>query len=110
MVWASFRFLESTAFTTVLGAGLLATIDAKGIKGPADNMVSDARKVPNPPSTDKHYIVFLQVMANAGDVGRDLLAVSETNSGNLAKGGVRLPAQPIYSYAWPSCGLCEQAG
>jgi hypothetical protein len=90
LVWASFRFLVSTAFTTVLGTGLLAAIDTKGIEGPANNVVSDTRKVPNPPATDEDYIVLLQVMADTRNVGRDLLTIGETNSRNLAKGGVRL--------------------
>src|SRR5690606_2549210 len=50
----------------------------------------DAGEVADATATDEHDRVLLQVVALAGDVGRDLDAAREANTGDLAERRVRL--------------------
>ena len=44
------------------------TDDPKGVKCPPDHMVTNARKVLDPSTSDEHDRVFLKIMSNTGDV------------------------------------------
>src|ERR1700758_2995732 len=56
----------------VAAARLLTVADALGVQGAADDLVAHARKVSYPPAAHQHDRVLLEVVADAGDVGRDL--------------------------------------
>src|SRR5688572_30539681 len=74
----------------ILGTALLAVLDALGIERAADDVIANAGQVLHTAATDHDDGVFLQVVAFAGNVGRDFKAVGETDARNLAQGGVRL--------------------
>src|SRR3954470_17948819 len=92
-IWAAARrgtggvlpFLDA-----VLRARLLAVAHAGGVERPAHDLVADARQVLDAAAADEHDRVLLQVVALAGDVGRDLHPVRQPDAGHLAKRGVRL--------------------
>src|SRR5260370_25665802 len=74
----------------VTAAGLLAVADALGVQGAADDLVAHAGQVPHPPAADQHDRVLLEVVAHAGDVGRDLDVTGEPDPRHLAERRVRL--------------------
>src|ERR1700728_617354 len=74
----------------VTAAGLLAVADALGVQGATDDLVAHARQVPHPAAAYQHDRVLLEVVADTGDVGRDLDLAGEPDPGHLAKGRVRL--------------------
>ena len=78
------------ALGTIAGAGTLAVLHGRTVVGTADDLVADAGQVAHTTAADEHDGVLLQVVALAGDVGRDLDAVDETHAGDLAQGGVGL--------------------
>ena len=53
-------------------------------------MITHTRKVLDTAATDHDDGVLLQVVADAGNVARDLDLVGEADTGDLTKGGVRL--------------------
>src|SRR5258708_14711929 len=74
----------------VTAACLFAVTDALGVQGAADDLVPHAGKVPHPPAADQHDRVLLEVVAHAGDVGRDLDVAGEPDPRHLAERRVRL--------------------
>src|SRR3954470_12182571 len=74
----------------VLRAGLLAVRDTGRVERPAHDLVAHARQVLDAAATHEHDTVLLKVVALARDVARDLHAVRQAHTGDLAKGGVRL--------------------
>src|SRR5918911_4856216 len=74
----------------VAAARLLAVLDALRVEGPADDLVPDARQVLHTTAADEHDRVLLQVVADPGDVRRDLDAAGQTDTGDLAERRVRL--------------------
>src|SRR4051794_12670964 len=74
----------------VLRAGLLAVADAGGVERPAHDLVAHARQVLDAAAAHEHDRVLLQVVALAGDVGRDLDAAGDPDTRDLAQRGVRL--------------------
>src|SRR4051794_39284188 len=74
----------------VLAATLLAVADAGGIEGAADDVVLDRREVLHPAAADEDDGVLLEVVADAGDVGRDLHLVGQPDARDLAQRRVRL--------------------
>src|SRR5919201_6971133 len=74
----------------VLGARLLAVAHPGGVKGAADDLVADARKILHAAAAHEDDRVLLQVVALTRDVGRDLHAVGETHASDLAQRRVRL--------------------
>src|SRR5438093_526260 len=83
---ALLRFLS---LGPVLGTTLLATLDAHGIQGAADDVVAHSRQVLHAASADEHDGVLLEVVTHSGDVGRDFDAVRQTHARHLPQGGVR---------------------
>jgi hypothetical protein len=75
---------------TVLGTGLLAVRDALGIQDTSDNVVAHTGQVADTTASDEDNRVFLQVVAFAGDVGRDFDAIGKANTGHFTEGRVRL--------------------
>src|SRR6202034_4748781 len=74
----------------VTAAGLLAVFDALGVQGGTDDLVAHARQVPHPAAAYQHDRVLLEVVADTGNVGRDLDLAGEPDPGHLAQGRVRL--------------------
>src|SRR6476646_11443084 len=74
----------------VLGARLLAIVDAGGVERVAHDLVADARQILDTPTAHEHDRVLLQVVADARDVAGDLHAVGEAHACDLAQGRVRL--------------------
>src|SRR5258708_33427213 len=74
----------------IAAASLLAVADALGVQGAADDLVTDARQVPDTAAADQHDRVLLEVVANARDIGGDLDLASQPDTGDLAQRGVRL--------------------
>src|SRR5688500_3435025 len=71
-------------------AGLLAVLHAGGVEGAADDLVADTREVAYPTGAHQHDRVLLEVVSDAGDVGRDLHLTGQPHTGDLAQRGVRL--------------------
>src|ERR1700722_748040 len=69
----------------VLRARLLAVADAGGIERSADHLVPETRQILDATAAHEHNRVLLQVVALAGDVGADLHAVGQADTGDLAK-------------------------
>src|SRR5688572_15334877 len=71
-------------------AALLAVLHAAGVEGAADDVVLHGREVAHRAAADEDDRVLLEVMADPRDVRRDLHAVRETDTGDLAECRVRL--------------------
>jgi len=88
------RGLYEALFTSPFGAvattGLLAVTHTRGVERAADDLVANARQVLHTAASHEDDRVLLEVVANAGDVGRDLDARGQTHTRHLAKGRVRL--------------------
>src|SRR5579862_8665499 len=69
-----FRLLGSVTATS-----LLAVADAQGVEHAANDLVTNTGKVADTAATDEHDRVFLQVVAFAGNVGGDFLAVGQAD-------------------------------
>src|SRR4051795_10529262 len=90
-IWAAARRgIGLLLLHAVLRAGLLAVVDASGVERPADDLVAHARQVLDAAAAHEHDGVLLQVVALARDVDRDLHAVRQPDTGDLAQRGVRL--------------------
>src|SRR5919204_1829994 len=74
----------------VLRPGLLAVADARGVEGPADDLVAHARQVLDAAAAHEHDGVLLQVVALARDVGGHLDRARDADTGDLAQRRVRL--------------------
>src|SRR3954468_18402997 len=74
----------------VLRARLLPVAHARRVERGADDLVADARQVPDAAAADEHHGVLLQVVALAGNVGGDLHAVRQPDARDLPQRGVRL--------------------
>src|SRR3954451_6818297 len=74
----------------VLRACLLAVADAGGVERPANDLVAHARQVLDAAAAHEHDGVLLQVVALAGDVGRDLDGAGDPDARDLAQRRVRL--------------------
>src|SRR5258707_5552250 len=74
----------------VTAAGLLAVADALGVQRATDDLVAHAGQVPHPPAAHQHDGVLLEVVAHAGDVGRDLDVAGEPDPRHLAERRARL--------------------
>src|SRR4029079_15620364 len=74
----------------VLAATLLAVAHAGGVEGAADDVVLDRREVLHAAAADQDHRVLLEVVADTGDVGRDLHLVGQPHARDLAQRRVRL--------------------
>src|ERR687884_2112129 len=64
----------------VLRARLLAVGHAGPVERPADDLVAHARQVLDAAAAHEHHGMLLEVVALAGDVGRDLHAVGQADA------------------------------
>src|SRR5688572_29684512 len=74
----------------VARATLLAVAHAGRVERAADDVVLDRGQVADLAAANQHDRVLLQVVADARDVGRDLVAVGQADAGDLAQRRVRL--------------------
>jgi hypothetical protein len=51
---------------------LTAVLDTSSVQGSTNDVVANTGKILNSSSTDEHHGVFLEVMADATDISRDL--------------------------------------
>ena len=80
------QFLDSQTTARALAAA----IDTRGVGRAAHHVVAHAGEVLHAAPADHHDRVFLQVVADTGDVGRHLDPVGQPDPGHLAQGRVRL--------------------
>ncbi len=78
------------ALGAVAGAGTLAVLHGRAVVRTANDLVTHAGEVAHTTATDEHDGVLLEVVALAGDVGRNFDAIDEAHTGDLAQSGVRL--------------------
>ena len=78
------------ALGTVLGTGLHTTLNTLGVEGTTDDVVADAGQVLYTAAADHDHRVLLQRMTHTGDVSGDLVAVGQTDTGDLTQSGVGL--------------------
>ncbi|EDP62462.1 30S ribosomal protein S7 [alpha proteobacterium BAL199] len=76
------RAVFRTALTTIL--------DALGVKGAANDVIANARKVLHAAASDHDDRVLLQIVTFAGNVADDLKAVGQTHTRDFTKRRVRL--------------------
>src|SRR5437867_1813364 len=69
---------------------LLAALDADGVERAAHNVIADAGQILHSAAANQHERVLLQVVPDAGDVGRHLDPVGEPHARDLAQRRVRL--------------------
>src|SRR3954451_25336917 len=74
----------------VTAASLRAVLHALGVERAADDLVPNTGEVLHTATTHEHDRVLLQVVSDAGDVGRDLDPARQPNTGDLAKRRVGL--------------------
>src|SRR5680860_732594 len=84
------RGMSALLLHAVARPGLLPVAHGGGIQRAADHLVTDTRQVLHTTAAHEHDGVLLQVVAFAGDVGRDLDARGQTHTADLAKRRVRL--------------------
>src|SRR5687768_3513673 len=86
----SMASISALLLGAVAATGLLAVAHTGGVEGAPDDLVAHAGKVLHPAPTHQDDRVLLEVVALTGDVGGDLHAAGEADTGHLAQGGVRL--------------------
>src|SRR4029077_7285177 len=74
----------------VLAAALHPLGDADGVEHASNDVIANARQILHTSPTNQNNRVFLEVVSDARDVGRDLDAVGQTNARNLTERRVRL--------------------
>src|SRR6478752_2239487 len=74
----------------VAAASLLAVLHALRVERAAHDLVADTREVLHAAAAHEHDRVLLQVVADAGDVRRDLGTGGQLDARDLAERGVRL--------------------
>jgi hypothetical protein len=82
--------LSLRAFGAVLAARLLAIGDALAVKHAANDVVTHTGQIFHAAATYQNDRMFLEIVAFAGDVNGDFLAVAQPHAGDFAKRGIRL--------------------
>ena len=85
-----FRFsrIVTVMLATFVGLTATATVHSEAVEGSADDVVAHAGEVLDLATADQNDRVLLKIVPLARNVGDDLLAVCETNLGDLAESGV----------------------
>ena len=79
------RFLR-----TVLGTSLITLLRSSCIKYTANDVVTNPWQVFDPSAANQNNAMFLQVMADSGNVSRDFKTVRQSDPCYFTKGRVRL--------------------
>src|SRR5688500_17920965 len=80
-----FQFLLLRSLRAVLRTALLPPRHADGVERPTDHVIPHARQVLHTAAADQHQRVLLEVVADDGDVGRDLDPVGQADARDLAQ-------------------------
>src|SRR3954447_26158233 len=64
--------------------------NALGIQDATQDVIANARKILHATAADQHHRVFLKIVALAGNVAHNLIAVRQAHLGDLTQRGVRL--------------------
>ena len=75
---------------TISAAGLLSILDSQRIQDPPNHLVPDPWQVSDTSPAHENDRVFLQIVAFARNVRRQLFSIRETNPSDLPECGVRL--------------------
>ena len=78
------------ALRAVLGTALHTALHALRIQSAADDVVTHTGEVLDTAAADHDHRVLLQRMTDTGNVGGDLVAVGQADTGDLTQSGVRL--------------------
>src|SRR5215472_7472124 len=78
------------ALGTVFRTALLAILHTGGVERATNDVVTHTREILHAAAAHEHDGVFLQVVADARDVGGDFDCVRQADTGHLAQSGVRL--------------------
>src|SRR5688500_15566698 len=85
-----FLLLLLRALRAVLRPSLFPPLDADGVERAPDHVIPVTRQVRHTAAANQHQRVLLQVVADAGDVGRYLDPIGQANARHLPERGVRL--------------------
>src|SRR5262249_30787994 len=77
-------------FGAVFRSTLHSSLDTDRVERAADHVIADTRQILDAAAANEHQRVLLQVVADAGDVGRHLDAVGQPHARDLAERRVRL--------------------
>src|SRR5512142_407182 len=80
-VWRRLALRSLRLLGAVLGATLLAVLDAGSIETAAHHVVAHPGQILHAAAADEHHRVLLQVVAFAADIADDLEAVGEPDLG-----------------------------
>src|SRR6185369_7374147 len=69
----------------VLGAALIAAVDARRVERAANDVIANAREILHTTAANEHDRVLLEVVALAGNVGGDFEAVGQAHTRDLAE-------------------------
>jgi hypothetical protein len=69
---------------------LLPVLDSLGIQGAANEMITHARQVFDPASPDEDDRMFLKVVPDSRNIGRDFDIVGQADPGDFPESGVGL--------------------
>src|SRR5262245_13884026 len=83
-------FLSFRPLRAVLGAALLTIRHSSGIERSTNNVISNARQILYTTAADQDDGVFLQIVADTGDVRCYFDPIGQTHTCNFAKGRIRL--------------------
>src|SRR5437870_7414906 len=78
------------SFCSVLRAALTPVLHTDRVEGAADDVIAHAGQVLYASPADQDHRVLLQIVADAGNVRRDLDAVGQPDTRDLPQSGVRL--------------------
>src|SRR5439155_11144333 len=84
------RKLSFRPLRAIFRARLLAVCNSRRVQRSTNDMVANARKVLYTAATDQDDRVFLQIVADTGDVGCNFNPIGQTHTCNFAKGRIRL--------------------
>jgi len=77
-------------FCTVFTSALPAIIDAGAVKHTTDDMIPNARQIPDSASSNYNHAVLLEVVVNAWYVSCNFLAVGQSDTSDFSQSGVGL--------------------
>src|SRR6476620_11154001 len=84
------NYLSLRPLRAIFRARLLPICNTCGIQRPTNNVITNAGQVLHTAATDQDDGVFLQIVADTGDVGCYFNPIGQTHTCNCAKGRIRL--------------------
>ena len=90
LCWFLLFLCSLGSLCTVLGTGLHTAVNALCIESSADDVVTNAGEVLDTAAADHNNAMLLKVVADAGDIRGDFVAVCQAYTGDLTQRGVRL--------------------